>query len=140
MDGIDRLGVYLVFLCKQSWFLDQHRTFPRLKVERWQIPLAPAYAITAHSSPGRTLRAAIIDLQLGRGVNRISSYVAMTRVRNRSDLLIYRPFDKDVFSQGPPQGPSLLLQHLRGEHIYWKAIEAEHTPDKMSWTMRLCSI
>ena len=109
VDGIDRPGVYPIFLCKQSWFLDRHRKTPKLKVDRYQIPLAPASAITAHSSQGRTLAAAIIDLQLGRGVNRIASYVAMTRVRKRTDLLIYRPFDRELFTQGPPSGPSLLL-------------------------------
>ena len=73
IDGIDRPGVYPVFLCKRGWFLDQQRKYPKLKVDRWQIPLAPAYAITAHSSQGRTLPAAFIDLQIGKGVSRTRS-------------------------------------------------------------------
>ena len=65
--GVNRPGIYPVFPWKRSWHLDQHRRVPRLEVKRFQIPLAPAYAMTAHASQGRTLAAAIIDLQLGRG-------------------------------------------------------------------------
>ena len=66
--------------------------------------------MTAHAAQGQTLPAAIIDLQLGRGVSVIASYVALTRVRCREDLLIYRPFEHDIFTQGPPEGPELLLR------------------------------
>ena len=107
--------------------IEKHRNS---KLIGTKIPLAPAYAITAHSSQGRTLAAAIIDLQLGRGVNRIASYVAMTRVRKRTDLLVYRPLDRELFTQGPPSGPSLLLKHLRGDRIDWTAIEDEHVPKR----------
>ena len=93
-----------------------------------QLPLAPAYSITAHGSQGQTLRAAIIDLQIGRGVSPLASYVAMTRIKARWDLLIFRAFDRDFFTRGPPEGPSLLLRKLRGEDIDWQAIEEKHTP------------
>ena len=86
--------------------------------------------MTSHSAQGRTLPAAIIDLQIGRGVSSIASYVAMTRVRRRTDILIFRPFDKEVFAQGPPEGPTLLLKHLRHEHIDWKEIENRLTPKR----------
>ena len=82
--GLDRPGIYPVFLWKRSWHLDQHRKVPRLEIKRYQIPLAPAYAMTAHASQGRTLPAAIIDLQLGRGVSNIASYDAMTRARKKN--------------------------------------------------------
>ena len=52
----------------------------------------------------------------------------MTRIKKRIDLLIFRGFDKAVFSGGPPEGPTLLLKKLRGEEIDWKAIEETHTP------------
>ena len=60
----------------------------------------------------------------------MGSYVAMTRVEHRKQLLIYRPFDRRAFQQGQLEGPVLLLKHLRGELSpeHWKAIEAEHTP------------
>ena len=76
-----------------------------------------------------TLRAAIIDLQIGRGVSPIASYVSMTRIRTREDLLIFREFDRSVFAQGPLEGPTLLLQKMRGEAIDWQAIEDKHTPN-----------
>ena len=128
--GVDRAGIYPVFAWKRSWYLDQHRKVPRLEVKRYQIPLAPAYAMTAHASQGRTLLAAIIDLQLGRGVSIIASYVAMTRARLKTDILIFRPFDREVFNHGSPEGPTLLLKHLRHETIDWSEIENRLVPKK----------
>ena len=55
------------------------------------------------------------DLQLGRGVSIVAAYVALTRVKRRADVLIYRPFDRSPFINGPPEGPSVLMQHLRGD-------------------------
>ena len=130
VDGIDRPGVYPIFPCRRHWFLDERRKPSKLRVIRHQLPLMPAYAMTAHCTQGRTLPAAIIDLQIGRGVNGIASYVAMTRMRKKTDLLIFRPFDREVFAAGPPLGPSLLLQHLKGEFIDWKQIEEDHIPSK----------
>ena len=83
--------------------------------------------MTAHAAQGQTLPAAIVDLQLGRGVSVIASYVALARVRRREHLLIYRPFDFDIFTQGPPEGPELLLRHLRGEDLDWSELDAKHT-------------
>ena len=71
-----------------------------------------------------------MDLQIGRGTSPISSYVALTRVRKCEDLLIYRSFDRELFTKGSPEGPELLLKTLRGECIDWKAIEEKHTPSK----------
>ena len=42
--------------------------------------------------------------------------------------MIYRSFDRDLFTKDSPKGPELLLKTLRGEHIDWKAIEEQHTP------------
>ncbi len=81
-------------------------------------------------SQGQTLRAAIIDLQIGRGVSAIASYVAMMRLRMISDLLIYRMFDREVFTQDEPEGLALLLRKLRGESVDWDAIEQKYTPQR----------
>ena len=97
-----------------------------LDVKRKQLPLAPAFAITAHASQGQTLsKGAIVDLQLGRGISIIASYVAITRVETKEQLLIYRPFDREPFMRGAPEGPTLLLRKLRGEQIDWKRIEPQ---------------
>jgi hypothetical protein len=131
LEGMIEQGVYPIKPLSKSWALDQRRERPQLWVKRWQLPLAPAYSITAHGSQGQTLRAAIIDLQIGRGVSPIASYVSMTRMKTRNDLLIFRNFDRVIFTQGPPEGPSLLLRKLRGEIIDWQALEARHTPQTL---------
>ena len=128
IDGINRPGVYPVRPWRRSWFLDQHGKTPMLEIKRLQVPLAPAYAMTAHGAQCRTLLAAIVDLKLGRGVSAIASYIALTRVRSCSDMLIFRDFDREPFCQGPPEGPTLLLKSLRREHIDWAEIERAHTP------------
>ena len=124
-------GLYPIQPKSRSWHLDQERPKPQLRVSRFQVPLAPAYAITAHASQGQTLRAAILDLQLGRGVSAIASYVAMTRIRKLEDLLVFRDFNREVFTQGPLEGPTLLLRKLRGENIDWEAIEEKYTPKRL---------
>ena len=130
LPGLTEPGLYPVCPKKSSWFLDKSRKVPRLKISRQQLPLAPAFAITAHASQGQTLFAAIVDLQIGSGTKPISSYVALTRVRELLDLLIYRAFDRHLFTKGCAEGPELLLKTLRGEYVDWRAIEEKHTPSK----------
>ena len=128
LPGLSEKGVYPIVPRKGSWFLDHGRPHPVLRVTRRQLPLAPAFAITAHAAQGQTLKAAIIDLHIGRDTSPIAAYVALTRVARISDLLIYRDFPLDSFTKGPPEGPELLLTTLRGEHVDWKAVEDKHTP------------
>ena len=89
---------------------------------------APAFSWTAHTAQGQTLEAAIVDMQIGKGTSPMSSYVAFTRVKKKEDLLIFRPFDRELFNQGNQEGAQLLLQVLRGEQVDWAAIEAKHMP------------
>ena len=134
-------GLYPIVPKKSSWFLDKGRKHPMLKIPRTQLPLAPAFAMTAHAAQGQTLKkGAIVDLRLGKGTKAIASYVALTRVKSRRDLLIYRPFDLEPFQQGQLRGPELLLQHLRGEDIDWKASEEEHMPRDKCVNLCLCQI
>ena len=123
-------GLYPIQPVFRTWFIDKGRQHPVLAVRRQQIPLAPAFAITSHAAQGQTLQAAIVDLQIGRGTSPIASYVAITRVKRRQDLLIFKPFDHDIFTQGPLQGPSLLLRAPRGEVTNWKEIEKTFTPTR----------
>ena len=37
-----------------------------LRIKRQQLPLAPGFAVTAHSSQGKTLDASILDLCIGK--------------------------------------------------------------------------
>ena len=84
--------------------------------------------MTAHAAQGQTLKkGAIVDLRLGKGTKAIASYVALTRVKSRHDLLIYRPFEIELFRKGPLQGPTLLLRVLRGEVCVNKVLGRRRT-------------
>ena len=48
-------GLYPILPVKRTWKLDKNRKPSVLKVHRKQIPLVPAFAITAHASQGKTL-------------------------------------------------------------------------------------
>ena len=69
-----------------------------------------------------------MDLSIGGGTSPLSSYVALTRVRRREDMLIFRPFHRSPYTTGERKGPALLLQSLRGEDLDWDAIEKEFMP------------
>ena len=117
-------GIYPVFQTERTWYLDGYRGKKAvLGIKRKQIPLAPGLACTAHGAQGQTKEAIIADLVLGRGVSSIASYVAITRIKNREGLMIYRPFELEPFTKGIPQGTALLLRKLRGESLNWFEIE-----------------
>ena len=85
----------------RHWFLDKNRPHPVLDIRRRQLPLTPAFAMTAHAAQGQTFSTgAIVDLKLGGSSSAMSSYVALTRVERRSDLIIYRPFSAAPFQKG----------------------------------------
>ena len=62
----------------------------RCKIKRTQLPLLPAFAMTAHKAQGQTLKKVIIDLENCRGTE--SPYVMVSRVTLLEGLLILRPF------------------------------------------------
>lgn len=62
----------------------------RCVIQRTQLPLLPAFAITAHKSPGQTLEKAMVDLDSCRGSE--APYVMISRVKSLQGLLILRPF------------------------------------------------
>ena len=107
-----------------------------MKIVRRQLPMTPAFAMTSHAAQGQTFsKGAIVDLCIGGSSSTMSSYVAITRVERREDLLIYRPFPLHLFNKGQKPGMELLLRVWRhDETIDWKAIEAEHMPSKKCWT------
>ena len=72
-----------------------------LKVSRKQLPLLPAFAMTAHQAQGQSLEeGVIVDLVLDKQSNPLTAYIAVTRVIDRSDLLIMRPFSAEPFPRG----------------------------------------
>ena len=129
--GTPQAGIFPMTPITKTWWIDSYRSKPVLRVSRTQIQIAPAFALTAHSEQGQTRQAIVADLELGRGVSSIASYVAITRVRSREDLLVYRPFAIDPYTKGDLQGPSLLLRVLRGECIDWDSVEEALIPHKV---------
>ena len=59
-------------------------------IKRTQLPIAPAFAMTAHKAQGQTFRKVIIDLESCRGTE--SPYVMVSHVTSLKGLLILRPF------------------------------------------------
>ena len=66
LDGLSEPGLYPVRTVTKYWYLDQKRKYPVLRIKRQQLPLAPGFAVTAHSSQGKTLDASILDLCIGK--------------------------------------------------------------------------
>ncbi|KAF8990436.1 hypothetical protein BDQ17DRAFT_1255829 [Cyathus striatus] len=85
-------------------------THKRCVVKRSQLPLVPAFAITAHKSQGKTLPKAIVDLQNCRGSE--SPYVMLSRVKSLSGLLILRPFEFARICSRPSQDLRKEFQRL----------------------------
>ena len=128
LDGIDEAGVYPIRPVTEDWYLDARRSPSVLKIKRRQVPLSPAYAMTAHSSQGKTLAAVLLDLNVDKKVDTTFGTVAASRVRGREDCLILRPFPEWLFQRGMNEGPSLLLQTLRGESVDWAAYREGRKP------------
>ena len=114
LDGAPEPGLYPVYPARKVWKLDAKRKKPVLKIARTQLPLAPAYAITAHGSQGKTLPAALVDFNVDRRTDVTFGTVAASRVRSRED--------------GAPEGPALLLQQLRGKEVDWEAFREAKAP------------
>ena len=108
--GLTRPGLYPIVPTSKIWYLDKNKKNPVLSVSCRQLRIGPAFGITSHSSQGQTLNAAIIDLIAD---DPILCYVALSRVRSSSYLLIYRLFPKEIFQPGDPLGPTFLLKRLR---------------------------
>ena len=131
LEGMSEPGLYPIVPVKRDWYLDKGRLHPVLKITRQQLPLMPAFAMTAHSAQGQTFsNGAIVDLKLGGSSSAMASYVAITRVERRQDLLIYRPFPLELFKGRQTPGLDLLMKVWRGEDIDWSTIEEKHMPNK----------
>ena len=148
LDGAPEPGLYPVYPARKVWKLDAKRKKPVLKIARTQLPLAPAYAITAHGSQGKTLPAALVDFNVDKRTDVTFGTVAASRVRSREDVLILRrarkegrgargkekrsvcgrPFERWLYTRGAPEGPALLLKQLRGEEVDWEAFREAKAP------------
>ena len=125
MPGVKEKGVHPIIPVKSRSALDRHGLCSRLTIVRRQLPLAQAFAMIAHVSQGQTLEAAVFDVCISSESSQITSYVALSRVRDRKDLLILRPLQRSGFTSPPMMGPDLLLKHWHGEHVDWKQLETD---------------
>ena len=131
LEGIDEPGVYPITPVGADWYLDRNKGEGKkkaLKVRRTQLPLAPAYGMTAHYSQGKTLQAALVDLHVDPRVNQSYGTVATTRVRSREDILIMRDFPLGLYQRKQSDGPKLLLKQLRGEQVNWANYRDSRAP------------
>ena len=131
LKGVPQPNVYPVVPRSGSWYLDKRRKNPKLRISRRQVPLAPAFALTAHTAQGMTLEDGVIaDCDVPPGTNIITCYIAVTRVREREKLLISRPFPAAPFQQGLAGQRDLLLQCWRGAQPDWAAVRARYNVTK----------
>jgi len=128
LKGTAQQGLYPIRPVARPWYLDQHRPVPKLKVTRRQFPLIPAFAMTAHAAQGKTLEKAIVDLCIGEDASALTGYVALSRVRDKESIWIFRPFPLSVFQQSQTLGPHLRLDHLQGKDIDWEALKKKLEP------------
>ena len=119
--GLRTPGLYPILPTSKIWYLNKNKKNPVLSVSRRQFPIGPAFGITSHSSQGQTLHFAITDLIAD---DPILCYVALSRVRSSSDLLIYRLFPKEILQRGDRLGPTFLLKRLREKT--WTYITTRH--------------
>ena len=131
IDGLQQANVYPVSPQRKQWHLDKHRQRPVLRVTRRQYPLAPAFAVTAHAAQGQTAKGQVVaDLHIGSQGDPLTAYVAVTRVTDRNNLAILRPFDPKPYQQGTRLGRVLLLKVWRGEEIDWDVLRAKYLEEK----------
>jgi hypothetical protein len=117
----DNRGVYALTSMKAAWHLvPAHNNKPAmLKIMRQQIPICPAFARTAYSVQGMTLLAAVVDLCYDvirfASTAILNAYIALSRVREADDVLILRPFPRDVFTVGVPKSKLVLSKYMQAE-------------------------
>ena len=126
VDGMAAENVFPVAPQKKPWYLDKGRRRPMLRVTRKQFPLAPGFAATAHAAQ----EGVVMDMHIGEAGDPLTAYIALTRVRNRLGLFVYRPFPAMPFQKGPKTGRELLLRSWSGEKLDWAALRAKYREER----------
>ncbi len=86
----------------------------RSSFRRTQLPLTPAFALTAHKSQGKTLLSAIVDLQSCPSTE--AAYVMLSRVKKSENIRILRPFQKNKISTRSSEDLRKELRRLQYLH------------------------
>ncbi len=86
-------------------------------ISRKGFLLIPDHACTAHMVQGMTLLGGLADCGHAQDnptlKDMLAGYVSLSRVRKTETCLLLRPFSRQLFQQGPPQGPHCLMKWLR---------------------------
>ena len=124
VDGLAEDNIFPVAPQKKPWHLDKGRKRPMLRVTRKQFPLALGFA--SNAAQGQTYaEGVVIDMHIGDAGDPLIAYIALTRVRDRHGLFVYRPFAAAPFQKGPKVGRELLLRFWGGEKLDWSALRAK---------------
>ena len=128
LDGTTEPGIYPIEPVTRTWFLDRNKPKPVLKVVRRQLPLCPAFAVTAHFSQGKTMEAAILDLMIDKITDVSYGTVATSRVRSREDVLVLRPFPLWLHQRGSQlcAHPLHLSPLTRGQVTCCNKVQRHH--------------
>ena len=92
-------------------FTNKSKPGQNITIKRTQVPIVPAFAMTAHRAQGQTLSNVIVDLQSCRGSE--APYVMLSRVTSLDGLLILRPFSKKKISCNVSEDLRLENKRLR---------------------------
>lgn len=105
------------------------------QIKRTQLPIAPAFAMTAHKSQGQTMTKIIVDLHSCRGTE--APYVMVSRVTSLEGLLILRPFNYAKISCHQSQDTRTEFRRL--ENIRLKTIAEIGSPLEKETALRILS-
>ena len=92
----------------------------RSTFRRLQLPITPAFALTAHKSQGNTLQSAILDLESCFNIEAV--YVMLSRVKKSDNIRILRPFHKTKITTRISQ--ELRKEFRRLEFLHAKTLSS----------------
>ena len=101
-------------------------------MRRFQIPLTPGFAITAHKAQGLTMSHAIVDFVNCRGTE--AAYVMASRCTSLEGLLIARPFDISKISCHRSQEARNEFNRL--DLARWQTIAIHGTPQEQAFARK----
>ena len=78
-------GVYPVMSKKTPWFLDAGRAVPRLRISRRQLPMTPAFCVTAQSLQGMDKDPLAVDVNVRYNGSKQTCYVGQIRAKTRRE-------------------------------------------------------
>jgi hypothetical protein len=103
-----------------------------VSIKRAQLPILPAFSITAHKAQGKTLTRCVVNFTSCKGSE--SPYVMVSRVTSLEGLVILSPFTKDKISCR--QNEDLRLEFRRLKYLALTTIKTYGTATEMAQATR----